>query len=111
MLVNGVWWLGPGDSGDEIRKIKAFMRQKFPSYAGQLLDTDVYDKATFDAVSEMQQPSIHPEGRAYWWRNSAGQIIGIPNPDELPDLPVAWIEALKFRHPQPPVQLLNGLCQ
>lgn len=41
-------------------------------------------------------PSIHPEGRAYWWRNSAGQIIGIPNPDELPDLPVAWIEALKL---------------
>lgn len=41
-------------------------------------------------------PSIHPEGRAYWWRNSAGQIIGIPNPAELPDLPAAWIEALKL---------------
>lgn len=55
MLVNGVWWLGPGDSGDEIRKIKAFMRQKFPSYAGSLADTPLYDQAMVNAVSEMQR--------------------------------------------------------
>lgn len=55
MRVDGVWWLGPGDSSPEIRKIKAFMRHKFSTYAGQLPDTDDYDQATFDAVSEMQR--------------------------------------------------------
>lgn len=54
MLVNGVWFLGPGDSSAEIRKIKAFMRTKFRSYAGHLADTNVYDQELFNAVSEMQ---------------------------------------------------------
>lgn len=40
-------------------------------------------------------PSIHPEGRGYWWRNSDGQIVGIPAVDELPELPAAWLEALR----------------
>lgn len=55
MLVGGVWMLGPGDASAEIRKIKAFMRTKFPSYAGTLADTEVYDQALFNAVSEMQR--------------------------------------------------------
>ena len=40
-------------------------------------------------------PSIHPEGRGYWWRNTDNQIIGIPAVDELPELPAAWLEALR----------------
>jgi len=55
VIVNGVWYLGPGDSSPEIRKIKAFMRRKFASYAGTLSDTDLYDQQMFDAVSEMQR--------------------------------------------------------
>lgn len=55
MLVGGVWYLGPGDSSPEIRKIKAFMRFKFASYAGNLVDTELYDQQMFNAVSEMQR--------------------------------------------------------
>lgn len=55
MIVGGVWFLGPGDASAEIRKIKAFMRIKFASYAGMLHDTELYDQSMFDAVSEMQR--------------------------------------------------------
>lgn len=55
MIVNGLWYLGPGDTSPEIRKIKAFMRTKFASYAGALADTEVYDRQLFDVVSEMQR--------------------------------------------------------
>ncbi|AII28260.1 DNA primase/polymerase [Mycobacterium phage YungJamal] len=41
-------------------------------------------------------PSIHPEGRAYWWRNSQGQTIGIPELDDIPELPPSWLEGLKL---------------
>lgn len=40
-------------------------------------------------------PSIHPEGRSYWWRNESGQLIGIPTIDDLPWLPQPWLDALK----------------
>lgn len=39
-------------------------------------------------------PSIHPEGRGYWWRNHHNQFVGVPNVDELPELPAAWIAHL-----------------
>jgi len=41
-------------------------------------------------------PSIHPEGRGYWWRNSKGQLLGIPELSEIPELPQAWIDGLKL---------------
>lgn len=41
-------------------------------------------------------PSVHPEGRGYWWRNSQGQLLGIPELDEIPELPQTWIEGLKL---------------
>lgn len=47
--------LGLGDSSEEIRKIKAFMRKKFASYAGGLADTPLYDDAMTAAVAEMQR--------------------------------------------------------
>jgi hypothetical protein len=40
-------------------------------------------------------PSIHPEGRDYWWTNDDMQLIGIPAIDELPWLPQTWIDALR----------------
>lgn len=46
--------LGLGDASEEIRKIKAFMRKKFASYAGNLADTPDYDDAMTSAVAEMQ---------------------------------------------------------
>lgn len=42
-------------------------------------------------------PSIHPEGREYWWRNDALQLVGIPTPDEIPDLPQTWIDGLRVQ--------------
>lgn len=41
-------------------------------------------------------PSIHPEGRGYWWRNSSGQLLGIPEIGELPELPQTWIDGLRL---------------
>lgn len=49
-------------------------------------------------------PSIHPEGREYWWRNDAGQLIGIPAVDDLPWLPPRWIDGLRVT----PKTQLNG---
>lgn len=46
--------LGEGDVSPEIRKIKAFMRAKFRSYAGHLADTELFDLQMVDAVKEMQ---------------------------------------------------------
>ncbi|MDG5773969.1 hypothetical protein [Mycolicibacterium fortuitum] len=45
--------LGLGDSSDEVRKIKAYMRRKF-SYARDLADTELYDEAMTAVVAEMQ---------------------------------------------------------
>lgn len=40
-------------------------------------------------------PSLHPEGRTYRWVNPAGVTsTAIPDPDELPLLPTAWVEGL-----------------
>ena len=54
MKIAGQWvgW-GLGDRHDEVRSLKALMRQKF-SYARQLPDTADYDLAMVEAVSEMQ---------------------------------------------------------
>jgi hypothetical protein len=54
MRVAGSWvGLGPGDSSDEIRKLKAFLRRKF-SYAKALADTPDYDDALYQVVYRMQ---------------------------------------------------------
>lgn len=41
-------------------------------------------------------PSLHPEGREYWWRDHNLKIVGIPAPDSLPWLPQRWIEGLRI---------------
>lgn len=54
MRVAGVWLgLGLGDSSEEIRRIKEFMRRKF-SYARQLVDSPSYDVQMVNVVTEMQ---------------------------------------------------------
>ncbi|AXH46869.1 endolysin [Mycobacterium phage Aminay] len=56
MILGGKWvGLGLGDASPEIRKIKAYMRAMFRSYAGQLADTELYDQQMTDAVFEMQR--------------------------------------------------------
>lgn len=41
-------------------------------------------------------PSIHPEGRRYRWLSPDGkERDAAPTPDELPDLPGAWLERLR----------------
>lgn len=55
MRIAGIYvGLGLGDSSEEVRKIKAFMRRKF-SYAAQLADTSLYDQEMVDAVVSMQR--------------------------------------------------------
>lgn len=48
-------------------------------------------------------PSVHPEGRTYqWWkRDGSLRTAGdpLPHPDELPDLPEAWVEGLRADGP------------
>jgi hypothetical protein len=40
-------------------------------------------------------PSIHPEGRRYRWINPDGAVsITPPRPEDLPDLPSAWVDGL-----------------
>lgn len=51
-------------------------------------------------------PSTHPEGGQYRWLDDNGQPTPIPNADDLPDLPAAWIEALRVK---PVTQLAHGL--
>lgn len=62
MIIGGVWVLGLGDSSPEIRKIKAFMRNKFHSYAGNLADTELYDAQMVTAVTTMQDNYHLPRG-------------------------------------------------
>lgn len=54
MKIGGQWvgW-GLGDSHEEIRALKAFMRKKF-SYARHLADTTLYDEPMVAAVADMQ---------------------------------------------------------
>src|SRR6266576_1613645 len=39
-------------------------------------------------------PSIHPEGRQYNWLTGKNTQAGIPNPEDLPELPAAWVAGL-----------------
>lgn len=40
-------------------------------------------------------PSLHPEGRTYYWLGPAGGVVdAVPHVDELPDLPTAWVDGL-----------------
>ena len=40
-------------------------------------------------------PSVHESaGSIYTWYDPAGQPCGVPKPDEFPELPAAWVEAL-----------------
>lgn len=55
LLPDGTWVLGPGDSSEEIRRIKAFMRRMYASYAGHLADTGDYDQQMYLAVLEMER--------------------------------------------------------
>lgn len=55
LLPGGVWVLGVGDSSPEIRKIKAYIRAMFRSYAGHLADTDDFDLQLYDVVCEIQR--------------------------------------------------------
>lgn len=52
---DGKWvGFGLGDDDPKVADLKAFMRAKFASYAGDLADTTLYDQQMVDAVKEMQ---------------------------------------------------------
>ena len=39
-------------------------------------------------------PSVHPSGGVYEWRTEEGEVVDIPSPESLPELPERWITAL-----------------
>lgn len=92
MRVAGVWvgWgLGDNSTSDfTVRNAKAFMRKKFPSYAGHLADTNSFDKPMFDAVFEMQR-RYHDAGRLH-------------APNGILDLDTQIV--MGFKNPQPKVK-------
>lgn len=47
-------------------------------------------------------PAIHPEGRPYKWLDgqTGDEVTLPPSPEELPELPVAWLEALRADAPR-----------
>lgn len=64
MRIGGAYvGLGLGDSSEEIRKIKSFLRKKF-SYARNLADTPDYDDAMFAVVYQMQS-AYHKQGKLH----------------------------------------------
>ena len=42
-------------------------------------------------------PSIHPEGRPYVWLDDDDYEVGIPDVDDLPQLPETWLKRLQDR--------------
>lgn len=73
--------------------------------AGTLLETViVFPELSIGDIEVIQRhhryvvcwPSVHPEGRDYWWRNSKGQLLGIPELSDIPALPQRWIDGLKL---------------
>lgn len=50
------------------------------------------------------EPSVHPEGRIYRWTKPDGTPRApgeqLPRPDELPQLPQAWVEGLRVDKPR-----------
>jgi hypothetical protein len=49
-------------------------------------------------------PSIHPSGRLYvWFDERTGSVLsGPPRLNDLPELPAAWVEALRSEAPRKP---------
>ncbi len=47
-------------------------------------------------------PTMHPEGRPYkWFDERTGEEVALPpSPEELPELPVAWLEGLQADAPR-----------
>ncbi|MBM4616428.1 hypothetical protein GS540_18480, partial [Rhodococcus hoagii] len=39
-------------------------------------------------------PSVHPSGGVYEWRTEEGEVVDIPSPESLPELPERWVTAL-----------------
>lgn len=97
MRIAGQWvGLGLGDSSQEIRDIKAFMRRKF-SYARGLADTSLYDRQMVEVVTDMQSRYNTGFGQLATGKYTPG-IINVetkivmgymprpPKPDERPML-------------------------
>lgn len=94
---------GPQSSSRDADLVSGLRLFRVPS--GTLLeDVIVFPELSIGDIEVIQRhhryvvcwPSIHPEGRGYWWRNSKGQLLSIPEFDEIPDLPLRWLDGLKL---------------
>lgn len=55
-------------------------------------------------------PSIHPGGRAYRWLDTGDNEIDPPRPDDLPNLPHAWVEGLTDHAPAERANITAAEC-
>src|SRR6185312_10113039 len=79
---------------DGISGIRLFNVPPGLSWPGQLPGGDV-ELIHHGHRYVMVWPSRHPEGRVYRWIDPAGVTsVRIPRPEELPDLPLTWVEGL-----------------
>ena len=94
---------GPQSSSREDDTVSGLRLFRVPP--GTLLeDVVVFSELAIGDIEVIQRhhryvvcwPSIHPEGRSYWWRNASGQLLGIPEVSEIPDLPQPWLDGLKM---------------
>jgi len=100
MRIGGAWvGLGLGDSSEEVRKLRAFMRRKF-SYAAALTDSSLYDAQMRDAVAEMQ--------RRY---TAAGQLAADAYIPGVLNLETRYVMGYLPRPPKPDVRpVLLSVC-
>lgn len=96
MKIGGQWvGLGPGDSSEDVRRVRSVLRAKF-SYAKHLDDTTVYDEALVGVVAEAQRryeragklkPGSYLPGVVNWaTRVALGMVTPPPPRDDRPML-------------------------
>lgn len=94
---------GPQSSSRESDLVSGLRLFRVPP--GTLLETViVFPEMSIGDIEVIQRhhryvvcwPSLHPEGRDYWWRNSQGQLLGVPGLEDIPWLPQPWIDGLKL---------------
>jgi hypothetical protein len=85
-------WSSSRDDG--VSRIRFYRIPEGLHWPGDLGDKSGVELIQYRHRYAVVWPSIHPEGRTYRWFGADGNEIGIPDPDQLPALPDAWVQGL-----------------